>query len=255
MAAPKLACAITGRPTKVYDLTPAATLRPRLFEMIQADYPNLTHDSMISREALAGYRARYIESLLDEERGSAERLEKSVVDRIASHETLAQDIERLEADEAKTLPLGERVADRVAEFGGSWRFIGCFMAVLLGWMAYNTIVLMDGGFDPYPYILLNLVLSCLAALQAPVIMMSQRRTESRDRARARNDYLVNLKAELSVRLLHEKVDHLLRQQWERLAEIQRQQVEIMETLAPGRVRRARTAVPAGAVGAEPETGK
>lgn len=250
MATPRLPCAITGRPTKAHDLMPAGTLRPGLFEMILADHPGLTHDSLISREALARYRARYIEALLDEERGSAERLEASVVQRIASHETLAQDIERLEAAEAKSLPFGERVADRMAEFGGSWVFIGCFMAVLLAWMALNSLLLLDHGFDPYPYILLNLVLSCLAALQAPVIMMSQRRTESRDRARARNDYLVNLKAELSVRLLHEKVDHLLRQQWERLAEIQRQQVEIMEELAPGRTRRARAEAAAGATAAK-----
>ena len=184
----------------------------------------------ISREALAGYRARYIESLLDEERGSAERLEKSVVERIASHETLAQDIERLEADEAKTLPLGERVADRVAEFGGSWRFIGCFMAVLLGWMAYNTIVLLDGGFDPYPYILLNLVLSCLAALQAPVIMMSQNRQAARDRHQAEEDYKINLKAELEIRHLHEKMDHLLHHHSQRLLEIQQIQTDLLRQL-------------------------
>ena len=236
MSSHRRACAITGRPTRPDDLTLAGTLRPRLFEMLQADHPTLTPDSEISREALATYRARYIEQLLEEERGSADRLERSVVDRIAGQETLARDIERLEAEEAKSLPFGERVADRIASLGGSWRFIFLFLAVLFGWMALNSLALAGAAFDPFPYILLNLVLSCLAALQAPVIMMSQRRTEARDRARARNDYLVNLKAELSVRLLHEKVDHLLRQQWERLAEIQRQQVEIMEELAPHRAR-------------------
>jgi uncharacterized membrane protein len=234
----KVACAISGRAHKPHDLTPAGTLRPRLYAMIAADHPELTPNSLISRDVLLPYRARYIEAILEEERGATERLEQSVVARIAGHETIAQDIERLEAEEARSLPLGERIADRVASFGGSWRFIGLFMAVLLAWMALNTLALRQAAFDPYPYILLNLVLSCLAALQAPVIMMSQRRTEARDRARGKNDYLVNLKAELSVRLLHEKVDHLLTQQWQRLAEIQRQQVDIMEELAPARVRRA-----------------
>lgn len=236
MADPKLACAISGRAHKPHDLTPAGTLRPRLYALIAADHPDLTPDSLIGRDVLLRYRARYIEAILEDEQGATQRLEKSVLERIAGHETLAQDIEKLEAAEARSLPLGERIADRVASFGGSWRFIGLFMAVLLAWMALNTLALRQAAFDPYPYILLNLVLSCLAALQAPVIMMSQRRTEARDRARGKNDYLVNLKAELSVRLLHEKVDHLLTQQWQRLAEIQRQQVEIMEELAPSRGR-------------------
>ena len=102
------------------------------------------------------------------------------------------------------------------------------------WMALNTALLATRAFDPFPYILLNLILSCLAAVQAPVIMMSQNRQEARDRARARNDYLVNLKAELEIRLLHEKLDHLLRQQWERLLEIQEIQIELMNELVQRR---------------------
>ena len=104
----------------------------------------------------------------------------------------------------------------MASFGGSWRFLILFAAFMVAWMGLNTWLLASRAFDPYPYILLNLVLSCLAAVQAPVIMMSQNRQEARDRLRAKNDYLVNLKAELEIRLLHEKLDHLLRHQWERL---------------------------------------
>jgi uncharacterized membrane protein len=122
----------------------------------------------------------------------------------------------------------------VASFGGSWRFILVFAAVMVAWMALNTWLLAQEAFDPFPYILLNLMLSCLAAVQAPVIMMSQNRQEARDRARARNDYLVNLKAELEIRLLHEKLDHLLRHQWERLLEIQEIQIELMNELVQRR---------------------
>jgi uncharacterized membrane protein len=124
----------------------------------------------------------------------------------------------------------------VADFGGSWNFIGLFALVLVVWMAFNVWVASRAVFDPYPFILLNLVLSCVAALQAPIIMMSQKRQEAKDRLRAENDYRVNLKAELEIRNLHEKVDHLITRQWERLAEIQQIQLEIMQDLAPSRAR-------------------
>lgn len=122
--------------------------------------------------------------------------------------------------------LGDRVADRVARFGGSWTFIGIFGVIILGWMALNEE--SASPFDPYPFILLNLVLSCLAALQAPVIMMSQNRQEAKDRVRSEHDYKVNLKAELEIRHLHEKMDHLLKQQAQRLLEIQQIQIELLE---------------------------
>lgn len=123
------------------------------------------------------------------------------------------------------------IADHVATFGGSWTFITIFFAVLVGWMALNVVVLVRKPFDPYPFILLNLVLSCLAAIQAPIIMMSQNRREVKDRLRAEHDYQVNLKAELEVRLLHEKLDHLIVHQWQRLLETQRLQVEMLDGLA------------------------
>ena len=106
-----------------------------------------------------------------------------------------------------------------------------FGGVLAVWMAFNVIMAAQEQFDPYPFILLNLVLSCLAAIQAPIIMMSQKRQEAKDRLRSENDYRVNLKAELEIRHLHEKLDHLINRQWERLAEIQQIQLEIMEDLA------------------------
>jgi uncharacterized membrane protein len=125
---------------------------------------------------------------------------------------------------------GERLADKIATFGGSWTFLIVFGGFLSLWIAMNTLVLLWRPVDPYPFILLNLVLSCLAAIQAPIIMMSQNRQEAKDRVRAQHDYQVNLKAELEIRQLHEKIDHLLSHQWERLVEIQEVQLELLSEI-------------------------
>jgi len=127
----------------------------------------------------------------------------------------------------RELTFGERVADLVANFGGSWWFISSFALVCIGWMAVNAVWLTQ-PFDPFPFILLNLALSCLAAVQAPLILMSQRRQEDRDRMRAEYDYRVNLKAELEIRHLHSKLDLLLTHQWRRLLEIQQMQLDVLE---------------------------
>ncbi len=129
------------------------------------------------------------------------------------------------------MTLGERIADNVAKFGGSWRFIISFGVFLVMWMIINSIVLLRRPFDPYPFILLNLILSCLAAIQAPIIMMSQNRQEAKDRLRSEHDYRVNLKAELEIRHLHAKMDQLLTHQWNRLLQIQQIQVELIEEIA------------------------
>ncbi len=129
------------------------------------------------------------------------------------------------------MTFGQRLADKVAEFGGSWNFILIFLGILVVWIVANSIALMRKPFDPYPYILLNLVLSCLAAIQAPVIMMSQNRQEAKDRMRSEHDYQVNLKAEIEIRNLSQKLDHLLHQEWQRLLEIQEIQTDLMRELA------------------------
>ena len=122
---------------------------------------------------------------------------------------------------------GERVADRMAAFGGSWTFIMLFIGAMFAWILWNG----GGGFDPFPFILLNLVLSCLAALQAPVIMMSQNRQADRDRLEAHHDYEINLKAEMEVMSLHEKIDHLRDRQWVELIDLQKQQIRLLEQIA------------------------
>jgi uncharacterized membrane protein len=173
------------------------------------------------------YRGRLIEDLLREERGELTQLEQEVVRSLRRQEIVGRDVDAA-FDEKRTL--GQRLSDRIAEIGGSWSFIVWFGLLLAAWMALNIAMGLNRAFDPYPFILLNLVLSTLAAIQAPIIMMSQRRQEVRDRLRSQNDYRVNLKAELEIRQLHEKIDHLINKQWDRLAEIQRIQVELLEEL-------------------------
>ena len=154
-----------------------------------------------------------------------------LLESLAREETVSENVEEEYEDERS---FGERAADVVADFGGSWNFIGLFTLVLVVWMAFNVWAVANAIFDPYPFILLNLVLSCLAAVQAPIIMMSQKRQEAKDRLRSENDYKVNLKAELEIRHLHDKVDHIITRQWERLAEIQQIQLEIMQDMAASR---------------------
>ncbi len=153
--------------------------------------------------------------------------EREIVERFINRRHIARDVSR-EFDEQLTF--GERVADRVAEFGGSWKFIFLFLALLVAWMIFNTFVLAARAYDPYPYILLNLILSCIAALQAPVIMMSQNRMAAKDREQAKHDYEVNIKAELEILQLQEKLTQLREHDWAALIELQQKQIEMLERL-------------------------
>jgi uncharacterized membrane protein len=144
------------------------------------------------------------------------------------HHEIDSIIELEETNDTRTL--GQRIADKVADFGGSWTFIISFLGFLLLWIAFNVFWLQNKGFDPYPFILLNLILSCIAALQAPVIMMSQNRQEEKDRERAKKDFVINLKAEQEIRVLQQKLDHILKHQHEELMALQYQQVQLMEKL-------------------------
>lgn len=130
----------------------------------------------------------------------------------------------------ENLNLSDRLADKVAEFGGSWRFIIFFLLMMAVWICTNVYFLKEKQFDPYPFILLNLILSCVAALQAPIIMMSQNRKEDRDRKRSENDYLINLKAEIEIRNLHQKIDLLIIEQMKSLFEIQNAQIDVMQEI-------------------------
>ncbi|MGN6422490.1 MAG: DUF1003 domain-containing protein [Asticcacaulis sp.] len=233
--------AITGQSLKKKDAVRLDDLRPALVDYIRAHHPDINGDDYISRKLLDDYRGRYIAGLLSEERGELSNLETEVVESLKTHDTLTENIEEDYEDHRS---FGDRVADIVATFGGSWTFILSFCFFLAVWMGVNIWLGLKGAFDPYPFILLNLILSTIAALQAPVIMMSQRRQEEKDRLRALNDYKVNLKAELEIRHLHEKVDHLLNRQWERLTEIQQIQIEMMleQAKTPGKVVKVRKVI-------------
>ncbi len=222
----KPACQICGSSNRRL-LTRAGVIRPAISTFIQEKAGQWDEQGWICIDDLQRFRRQYVEALLAKEKGELTQLDQEVLQSLAQHEVLSHNPDT-EFD--TTLSLGERLADKIADFGGSWTFLSLFAAVLLVWMIINSLFLLRNAFDPYPYILLNLVLSCLAAVQAPVIMMSQNRQEDRDRLRAMHDYQVNLKAELEIRHLHQKVDHLLSTQWERLMEIQKIQMELISEI-------------------------
>jgi uncharacterized membrane protein len=224
-------CAISGLDQPTSTLVPLELLRQPIAERIRKEHPGLAPDALISRPEVNRYRAAYVEELLRTERGELSNLEQQVARSLAEGDLISENIEK---DYGAQRSLAERASDDLANFGGSWWFLIFFALVLGFWILVN--VASAKGFDPYPFILLNLILSCIAAIQAPIIMMSQRRQEAKDRMRSLNDYRVNLKAELEIRHLHEKIDHLLFNQWQRLSEIQELQIEIMQSqaAAPGR---------------------
>ncbi|MCV2448593.1 MULTISPECIES: DUF1003 domain-containing protein [Paracoccus] len=222
------ACQVCGRPKDASDLAEAADLRPALSRLVREDVRDWDEGRRICTDCLQKYRQLYLTQLLADETGELGELEAEVAQVLSRGTLLTPSTAPVERDRA--LRFGERMADRVADWGGSWSFILIFVAVLALWMAGNVSGLLFGSFDPYPFILLNLVLSCIAALQAPIIMMSQRRQEAQDRRRAESDYQINLKAELELRQLHEKIDHQLTHQWRRLLEIQRIQVDLLHEM-------------------------
>jgi uncharacterized membrane protein len=220
-------CAISGSPLTEAEALPCATLRPSLLGFIQKRHPAVTASDFIASTLLPDLRAAFVEAALTDEIGEITDLERAVIDSLKKQEILsAHPDEELLA--ARTF--GERLSDHIASFGGSWKFIITFGVFILLWIMSNLILLGTNPPDPYPFIFLNLLLSCLAALQAPVIMMSQNRVEARDRLRAEQDYQINLKAELEIRHLHEKLDHLLLHQSARLLEIQQIQTDLLRQL-------------------------
>ncbi|MGD8328246.1 MAG: DUF1003 domain-containing protein [Acidobacteriota bacterium] len=222
-------CVLCGRERTAVELVPVGVVRKGVRTLLQSELEQPLDDTdLVCQEDLNRLRARYVEDILERDRGELTRLERDVVESLERHELVSRDIEK-EFERDRTL--GERLADQVASFGGSWAFIGTFFGLLLLWIVLNSVQLVGAPFDPYPFILLNLVLSCLAAIQAPIIMMSQNRQEAKDRMRAQYDYRINLKAELEIRHLHSKVDQLLSHQWERLLEVQQMQMEVLQEIA------------------------
>ncbi len=221
----KLFCAITNKELPRKKLVELGSLRPSLADRIREDYPDLQEDAYIALNEVERYRTLYVEEMLKLEHGELTELDRQVAESLADHDTI---VENIEEEFEETRSFGERVSDGLAAFGGSWAFLISFFGVLVIWMAVNIWLGEQQAFDAYPFILLNLVLSCIAAIQAPIIMMSQKRQETKDRLRAFNDYKVNLKAELEIRHIQEKLDYLLTKQWQRLSEMQQMQMELMQ---------------------------
>ncbi|NML23416.1 DUF1003 domain-containing protein [Pseudoflavitalea sp. G-6-1-2] len=172
-------------------------------------------------------KGRYIHDLMNTENDHLKKLHEIVCQAVEQEKLILQNIEKPSSEKLTT---GQRIADQVARFGGSWKFIISFAVILIGWIIINMQLPEGKRFDPFPFILLNLVLSCLAAIQAPVIMMSQNRQEEKDRKRNENDYIVNLKAEIEIRTLHQKMDLLLEEQFKKLMEAQADQIRLLQSL-------------------------
>lgn len=202
-------------------------IRPKIFNLIQEMHPSFTKNDFMSLDELNEFRRMYLSKLMEEERGELAQIDKDVLLAIKSNKILSENVEE---EHETPLTLGEKMADGIAQFGGSWTFILFFFGSILFWILLNVFWYNNQGFDPYPYILLNLVLSCLASIQAPIIMMSQNRQEQKDRIRSEHDYQINLKAELEIQILSEKLDHLLIHQNRKLLEIQEMQIDYLEDL-------------------------
>jgi uncharacterized membrane protein len=215
---------ISNKNIKPSEAIKASDIRESLLSFIQKNHPEFSNEGYISYEELNFFRRLYITELVIQEKGELAKIDEDVVEAIRSNAVLTENIEEKIDEE---LTLGQRMADLIATFGGSWTFIISFFLFLFSWIILNAFVLGNHQYDPYPFILLNLILSCLAAIQAPIIMMSQNRQEQKDRERAEHDYKINLKAELEIKLLSEKVDHLIVQQNKKLLEIQELQLDYL----------------------------
>jgi len=225
-------CQICGKDLPLNEAVPVDLIRDSLIPTLKEACPNLDPSGYVGMDELNKARLKHAQEMAQAELDELTQLKKEVAESVLRQETITRNSEK-EFDAQTTR--GEKVADKVASFGGSWTFIIIFLVLLFLWMGINTsFILGKGAFDVYPYIFLNLILSCLAAIQAPVIMMSQNRSEARDRMRGENDYKTNLKAELEIQAINEKIDKLINDQWKHLLEIQQMQMEMIEELTKNR---------------------
>ncbi|MFB9079868.1 DUF1003 domain-containing protein [Flavobacterium procerum] len=223
---PTFKSAISGQHFAVSEKIYGNTIHDPILGLIKEDFPDFKEEDCIAVNELNVYRQKYISNYLSMEIGALSNLEKNVISSLKDDKSIVTIAE----DEDDIRNFGQRVADKVADFGGSWTFIISFIVFITIWILSNVFIFINKGFDPYPFILLNLILSCIAALQAPVIMMSQNRQEEKDRNRAKKDYMINLKSELEIRMIHDKIDHLIMHQQQELIEIQKVQIEMMNDI-------------------------
>jgi len=224
---PQRICAICAKSFPDRNVVSGEMVCKEIADEIRRTFPSWKAEDFICLADLSLMRSRYVHSLLLSEKGELTTLEHAVLDSLNEQALIAS----LDTGSEENWTLPERLADKLASFGGSWWFLICFGLFLTFWILTNSLVYWLRPADPYPFIFLNLILSCLTAIQAPVIMMSQNRQEARDRMRSQHDYQINLKAELEIRHLHEKMDHLLSHQWEKMVQIQEIQLEILSELS------------------------
>lgn len=208
-------------------LFPIRLIRPSVLDTAIKANPALNLNGYVCQEDLRILRTKHIATILESDKGAISKLDQEVLDSFRDQDLVAENVNK---KFEKRLTLGEHLADVIARFGGSWKFILIFLSMILVWMIINTFFFTEEGFDPYPFILLNLVLSCLAAIQAPVIMMSQNRQGEKERLQANEDYVTNLKAELEIQQLHSKLDLFMKRQWETMLDLQQIQIELAEDL-------------------------
>ena len=220
-------CQICGKQKRASVSVLGELVRPGLVTTIQKTHPNWSPNGYICFTDLNYYRGQYVKEILEDEKGELSSIDQEVIKSLSEHDLLTKNTAK---EYENQLTFGERLADNVARFAGSWSFIAFATGIIIVWILLNTFMIIY-EWDPYPFILLNLVLSCIAALQAPIIIMSQNRQAERDRMQAEEDYKVNLKAELEIRHLSDKIDHILTKQWDRMTDIQQIQMELMEDIA------------------------
>ncbi len=225
----KYQCIVCKKNYTENEVVPAPLVREDVTKLIQTDFPQWSEHCYICKNDLLLYKNKHLQELIKDENGDVSELDKEVIHSLEKHELISENIEA-EIEDDRTI--GEKLADKIADFGGSWTFLISFFMFLIIWILFNSYLFFSHNtiFDPYPFILLNLILSCIAAIQAPIIMMSQNRQSAKDRIRSEHDYQVNLKAEIEIRHLHDKLDHFLSKQWERLVALEEMQIDQLTQL-------------------------
>ncbi|WP_432797620.1 DUF1003 domain-containing protein [Poriferisphaera sp. WC338] len=222
-------CPITKEATPEADRVPLHAITPPVLKLILKDHPECEECKWVSRHMLAHYRNQLIHHIMADERGQMTELEQHVAQSIKENKMLTVNVNEDFTDRSS---LGARIADMVAKFGGSWAFVIAFTSFIALWIVVNVFFLVNvEGFDPYPFILLNLALSCIAALQAPIIMMSQNRQNEKDRMHSEHEYKINLKAEFEIQNLTHKMDLMLEKHWSHMLELQEMQINMLNELS------------------------
>lgn len=219
-------CSICNKSKKL--LIQGSVLDESLKEICHQKFPDVNYDDIeICNDCANDLRIAYIKHILELNKDELLESERKITEAYKAKNLLSRDSE---LQYQSSLTFGDKLADSVSLFGGSWYFIILFAVIITTWITINTIAFFSKPFDPYPFILLNLILSCVAALQAPVILMSQNRQAVKDRLRAENDYMTNLQAEFEIQFINAKLDQLTNNQWERLLKVQEMQIELMKRL-------------------------